>query len=57
MIADVINNEKLNPIVTEMFIRGIKLNISIVFITQSYFKVQKEVILNTTHFFNYKNSK
>ena len=36
MIADMINNEKLNPIVTEMFIRGRKLNISLVFITQSY---------------------
>ena len=34
MIADMINNKKLNPIVTEMFIRGIKLNITIVFITQ-----------------------
>ena len=39
MIADMINNNKLNPIVTELFIRGRKLNISIVFITQSYFKV------------------
>ena len=45
-----INNKKLNPIVTELFIRGRKLNISIVFITQSYFKVPKEVRLNTTHF-------
>ena len=42
MIADMINN-KLNPIVTELFIRGRKLNISIVFITQSYFKVPKDV--------------
>ena len=50
-IADVINNNKLNPIVTELFIRGIKLNISIVFITQSYFKVPKDVRLNSTHFF------
>ena len=39
MIADMINNKKLNPIVTELFIRGRKLNISIVFITDSYFKV------------------
>ena len=38
MIADVINNKKLNSIVTELFIRGRKLNISLVFITQSYFK-------------------
>ena len=51
MIADMINNKKLNPIVTELFIRGRKLNISLVFITQSYFKVPKDVRLNTTHFF------
>ena len=51
MIADMINNKKLNSIVTELFIRGRKLNISLVFITQSYFKVSKDVRLNTTHFF------
>ena len=51
MIADMINNNKLNPIVTELFIRGRKLNISIIFITQSYFKVPKDVRLNSTHFF------
>ena len=51
MIADMINNKKLNLIRTELFIRGRKLNISIVFITQSYFKVQKDVRLNSTHFF------
>ena len=51
MIADMINNNKLNPIVTELFIRGRKLNISIAFITQSYFKVPKDVTLNSTHFF------
>ena len=50
-----INNKKLDPIVTELFIRGIKLNISIVFITQSYFKVPKEV-KQYTHFY-YENSK
>ena len=49
MIAEIISNNKLNPIVTELFIR--KLNISIVFITQSYFKVPKDVRLNSTHFF------
>ena len=49
MIADIIN--KLNPIVTELFIRSRKLNISIVFVTQSYFKVPKDVTLNSTHFF------
>ena len=42
MIADMINNKKLNSIVTELFIRGRKLNISLVFITQSYFKVPKD---------------
>ena len=51
MIADIINNKKLNPVVTELFIRGRKLNISIVFITQSYFKLPKDVRLNSTHFF------
>ena len=51
MIADVINNNKLNPVVTELLIRGRKLNISIVFITQSRFKVLKDVRLNSTHFF------
>ena len=51
MIADMINNKKLNPVVTELFIRGRKLNISIVFITQSYFRVLKDVRLNSTHFF------
>ena len=50
MIVDMISNNKLNPIVTELFIRGRKLNISIVFITQSYFKVPKDVRLNSTHF-------
>ena len=51
MIADMINNNKLNSVVTELFIRGRKLNISIVFITQSYFKVPKDVRLNSIHFF------
>ena len=51
MIADMINNKKLNSIVTELFIRGRKLNISIAFITQSYFKVSNNVRLNSTHFF------
>ena len=45
---DMINNKNLNTLVTEMFITGRKLNISIVFITQSHFKVPKEVRLNTT---------
>ena len=51
MIADMINDKKLNPVVTELFIRGRKRNISIIFITQSYFKVPKDVRLNSTQFF------
>ena len=55
MIADMINNNKLNPIVTELFTRDRKLNISIVFIMQSYFKVPKDVRLNSTNFFYHEN--
>ena len=51
MNADMINNKRLNLVVAELFIRGRKLNISIVFITQSYFKVAKDVRLNSLHFF------
>ena len=51
MIADMIIDKKLNPIVTELFIRGRKINISAVFITQSYFKLPKDVKLNSTHSF------
>ena len=51
MIADMIKNRKSDSIVTELFITGRKLNISIVFITQSYFKVPKDVSLNISHFF------
>ena len=51
MIADMINNKKLHSTVTELFIRGRKLNISLIFITQSYFKVPKDVRNNSTHFF------
>ena len=51
MIADFIKNKKLNSMLTELFSRGRKLNISLVFITQSYFKVPKDVRLNTSHFF------
>ena len=54
MIADMIQNKKLISIVTELFIRGRKLNISLDFITQSYFKVPKVVRLNTTHFLSQK---
>ena len=55
MIADMTHNKKLNSISTELFIRGRKLNTSLVFITQSYFKVPKDVRLNTGHFFIAKN--
>ena len=51
MIGDIINNKMLNSIVTESFIRGRKLNIALVFIVQSYFKISKDVRLNTTHLF------
>ena len=52
IIADMIHNKKkLNSIVTKLFIRGRKLNVSFVFITQSYFKILKDVRLNTSHFF------
>ena len=51
MIADMINNKKLNSIVIELFIRCRKLNISLVFISQSYFKVPKDVRINSIHFF------
>ena len=50
MIADMIHNKKLDSIVTELFIRGRKLNIFLVFITQSYFKVSIDVRLNSSHF-------
>ena len=52
LIADLISNK--NSIVTDLFIRGRKLNISRVFITQSYLKVPKDVPKNTTHFFTKK---
>ena len=56
MITDMINNKKLNSIVTELFVRGRKLNISLVFITQSNFKVPKDVRQNSTNFFIIKIS-
>ena len=56
MITDMINNKKLNSIVFELFIRGRNLNISLVFITQSYFKGPKDVRLISTHFFIMKIS-
>ena len=46
-----IHNKKLNSILTDLLIRVRKLSISLVFITQSYFKVPKDVILNSTLIF------
>ena len=51
MIADMLGNKKLNPIVTELFIRGRKLNISFVFSTQYYYALPKNVRLNLSHNF------
>ena len=51
MIADIMTNKKFQAIIKELFIRCRKLNISLVFITQSYFSVPKDVRLNTTHYF------
>ena len=56
IIVDTLINKKLNPIVTELFIRGRKLNISLVFIAQSYFPVPKNIRLNSTHYFVMKIS-
>ena len=51
MIADMLNNKKINQVVTELFIRDRKLNISLVFNTQSYFAVPKDLRLNSAHYF------
>ena len=51
MIADIMTNKKNQAIIKELFIRCRKLNISLVFITQSYFSVPKDVRLNLTHYF------
>ena len=51
MIADMLNNKKLNPIVTKLFIRGRELNIYLVFITQTYFTVSKYIRINSIHYF------
>ena len=48
--------KKINPIETELFIRGRKINISLVFITQFYFAVPKDIRLNSTHYFIMKIS-
>ena len=51
MITDMLSNKKSNPIVTKLFIRGRKLNIYLVFITQFYFAVPKNIRLNSTNYF------
>ena len=51
MIADIMTNKKFQTIIKELFIRCRKLNISLVFITRSYFSVPKDVRLNTAHYF------
>ena len=51
IIADMISNKNLHPVVTELFIKSQRLNISLIFVTQSYFPIPKDVRLNTTHFF------
>ena len=51
MIADMCGNKKLDRVVTELFIRGIKLNISPVFITQSHLAIPKIIRVNSTHYF------
>ena len=55
VIADMLNNKKLNPLVTELFRRGRKLIISPVFITQSYFATPRNIRLNSMHYFLRKN--
>ena len=49
MIADMVINKRLNPIVTELFITGKKLNGSLFFITQYYLEIPKDFRLNCTH--------
>ena len=51
MIVDKLSNEKLNPIVTKLFFRGRKVNIFLIFITQSYFVVPNNIGLNSMHYF------
>ena len=51
MIADMLNNKKYNPIVPGIFIRGRKLNISLVFVTQPYFVVSVDIRLDSTDYF------
>ena len=52
-----LSNKKLNPIVIELLVRGRKLTIALVFITQSYFAVPKNIRLNSMYYFFCKDSK
>ena len=56
MISGMLSNKKLNPMVTELFISEGKLHIYLIFITQSFFAVPKNIILNSTHYFIMKVS-
>ena len=51
MIADMGSIRKLSPMVTDLFLRGRKVNISFLSVSQSYFKVPKIIRLNATHYF------
>ena len=51
IISDMPSNKKINPIVTELFIRGRQLNTSLFFVAQSYFVVPENIRLNSTHYF------
>ena len=50
MIADIMENKNIQAIMKELFVRWRKLNMALLFITQSYFSVQKDVRLNSTHY-------
>ena len=50
MVANIMSNKKCQAVIKELFFKYRKLNISFVFITQSYFSVSKDVIINSTHY-------
>ena len=49
--GDMLSNKKLNTIISELFIKGRKLNICLIFVIQSYFAVPKNIRLNSTYYF------
>ena len=57
IVTDMLSNKKLNPAVIELFIRGREINISLVFIMQSYFTAPKDIRLNSIALFCYENSR